>query len=139
MPTYQTGRNVLLAYKAETTFNTAATAGSGYRFRANASSGLRLTRALINPGEIRSDGMTSMARLGSKSVAGTLSADASVGTFDPLLEAALRGTWTAAVAGTQATGGLTSVTTTANTIVASAGSWITAGREDVPSCRSSRS
>lgn len=127
MTTYQTGRDVLLAYKAETIFNTAATAGSGYRFRANASSGLRLSRALIEPGEIRSDGMTSMARLGSKSVAGTLAADASVGTFDPLLEAALRGTWTAAVAITEATAGLTSITTGTNTIVAAAGSWITAG------------
>lgn len=127
MPTYQTGRNVLVAFKAESTFNTPPSAGSAFRFRPNASTGLKLARALINPNEIRADGQTSMARLGSKSVNGGYVGDISLGTFDPLLEAVLRGTWTAAVAGTQATGGLTSVTTTANSIVASAGSWLTAG------------
>jgi hypothetical protein len=127
MPTYQTGRNVLVAFKAESAFNTPPSAGSAFRFRPNASSGLKLSRALIAPNEIRADGQTSMARLGSKSVGGSYVGDLSLGTFDPLLEAVLRGTWVAAVAGTQATGGLTSVTTTANAVVASAGSWITAG------------
>lgn len=128
MPNYQTGRNILVAYKAETTFNTPPTAGSGYRFRPNASGGLRLARAMIQPNEIRSDGQTSMARLGSKSVSGSYVGDLSVGTFDPLLEAVLRGTWTAAVTLTQATG--TSVTATAGppgTLVRAAGSWITDG------------
>jgi hypothetical protein len=125
VPTYQTGRNILVAYKVETTFNTPPSAGSGFRFRPNASSGLKLARAMIQPGEIRSDGQTSMARLGSKSVSGGYVGDLSVGTFDTLLEAVLRGTWVAAVAITQAT--MTSITTGVNTIVAAAGSWITQG------------
>jgi hypothetical protein len=125
---YQTGRNVLVAYKAETTFNTPPSAGSGFRFRPNGSGGIGLGRALINPNEIRSDGMTAMPRYGSKSLSGGYSGDASVGTFDPLIEAVVRGTWTAAVTLTQATG--TSVTATAGppgTIVRAAGSWITDG------------
>lgn len=127
MPNYQTARNVLVAFGLESTFNTPPAAGVGKRFRPNGSSGLKLSRATIAPNEIRADGQTSMARLGSKSVGGGYVGDLSLGTFDDLLQAALRGTWTAAVAGTQATGGLTSVTTTANAIVASAGSFITAG------------
>jgi hypothetical protein len=127
MPTYQTGRNVLVAFGVESTFNTPPGAGVGKRFRPNASSGLKLSRANIAPNEIRADGQTSMARLGSKSVGGSYVGDLSLGTFDDLLQAALRGTWVAAVAVTQATAGLTSITTTANAIVASAGSWITAG------------
>lgn len=126
MPTYQTGRNILVAYKSEgATFNVAPAAAGATRFRPNPSPGLNLAKAEIPPGEIRSDGQTSMVRYGSKSVAGGYVADISVGTFDSLLEAALRGTWTAAVAITQAT--MTSITTGANTIVAAAGSWITQG------------
>lgn len=123
---FQTGRNVLVAYKAETTFNVPpGVVTGGYRFRPNPGGGLKLSRAIIQPNEVRADGQTSMGRLGSKSVSGGYSADASVGTFDPLLEAVLRGTWTAAVAITQAT--MTSITTGANTIVAAAGSWLTQG------------
>jgi hypothetical protein len=127
MPTYQTGRNILVAFGVESVFNTPPGAGVGKRFRPNASAGLKLSRANIAPNEIRADGQTSMSRLGSKSVTGGYVGDLSLGTFDDLLQAVLRGTWVAAVAGTQATAGLTSVTTTANSIVASAGSWITAG------------
>lgn len=123
----QTGRNLLIAYKVESVFATPPAAGGATRFRPN-SGGIKLARANIAPGEIRSDGMTSMARLGSKSTSGGYVGDASVGTFDGLLEAALRGTYTAAVVITQATG--TSVTATAGppgTIVRAAGSWITDG------------
>ncbi len=122
---YQTGKNVLVAYKPEVSFNTPVSGGSGYQFRPNASSGLTLAQAVINPNEIRPDGKMSMGRYGSKSVTGSYSADLSVTTFDPLIEAVMRGTWVAAVAITQAT--MTSITTGTNTIVAAAGSWITQG------------
>lgn len=126
---FQTGRNILVAYKAETTFNTPPGVVTGAnRFRPNSSSGLKLAMAEIAPGEIRSDGQTSMPRLGSRSVSGSYVGDLSVGTFDPLIEAALRGTWVAAVVLTQATG--TSLTATAGppgTLVRAAGSWITDG------------
>lgn len=124
---YQTGRNILVVAKVESTFNTPPSAASADKFRPNGSGGLKLARAEIAPNEIRSDGMTSMPRLGSKSVAGSYSGDLSLGTFDKLIEAGMRGTIQAAVTVTQATAGLTSITTTANAIVASAGSWITAG------------
>jgi hypothetical protein len=125
---YQTGRNIIVAYKVETTFGTPPSASAADKFRPNGSGGLKLSRAEIAPNEIRSDGMTSMPRLGSKSVAGPYAGDLSVGTFDKLIEAGMRGTIQAAVVLNQATG--TSVTATAGppgTIVRAAGSWITDG------------
>lgn len=123
----QTGKNVVVAYKVETTVGVAATGAGGTEFRKNAGSGMQLTRTTINPNEVRSDGKTSMGRLGSKSVAGTLGADLSLGTFDGLIEAGVRGTWATALTVTQATSTLTSITSNATSLIASAGSWISAG------------
>lgn len=121
----QTGKNVSVAYKEETTFNVAAAGGGGAkRFRLN-SGGLTLGRATIAPNEIRSDMKTAMGRLGSRSVSGSYAGDLSVGTFDDLIAAVLRGSWVADVAITQGTA--TSITTGANTIVRVAGSWLTDG------------
>jgi len=122
---HQTGYNTTVVYEAESAFDTPASGAGGFVFRANASPGMKLDRALIESGEIRSDGKPQATRLGSKSLAATYEADLSVGTFDPLLEAITRGTWQAAVAITQTA--MTSVTTGTNTIVAAAGSWITQG------------
>jgi len=126
MATHQTGKAVTITYSAETTIGVAATA-TGYTFRKNAGNGLQLARVPINPNEVRSDGKTSMGRLGSKSVAGSLAADMSVGTFDALMEAGVRGTWSTATAITEATASLTSVTSDATSFIAASGSWLTAG------------
>lgn len=122
----QSGRNILVGYKFETTFGTAPGPTSGKVFRPN-SGGLKLTKEPIRSNENRRDGMTSRGRHGARSVAGEYAADLSLGSYDDWIEAALRGTFDAALTITQATAGLTSITTTANTIVASAGSWLTAG------------
>ncbi|HXH43302.1 MAG TPA: phage tail tube protein, partial [Bradyrhizobium sp.] len=119
MPTYQSGKNVTVAYKAETTFGIAAAGGAGAkRFRLNGG-GLSLARATIAPNEIRSDLKTSMGRYGSRSVSGSFAGDLSVGTFDDLIEAALRGTWVATAVITAAT--FTTLTPGANTFTAAAG------------------
>src|SRR5690606_23427256 len=70
-----------------------------------------------------------MARHGQRQVAGDYPADLTLETFDPLFEAIVRGTFDEKLEITQATGSppLTSVTTTANTIVAASGSFIAAG------------
>jgi len=126
MATHQTGKNVTVTYALEATLGVAATA-SGFTFRKNAGSGLQLARVAINPNEVRSDGKTSMGRLGSKTVSGSLAADMSVATFDPLLEAGVRGTWATALAITEASSTLTSVTNDATSFIAAAGSWLSAG------------
>lgn len=121
----QSSRNIRVAYKPESTFNTPPGATGATQFRANPGSGLSLSRQNIASNEIRSDLKTTMSRLGSKEVKGSYSGDLSVGTFDPLLEAALRGTWSSVL--TLAAANFTSITTTASTIVAAGGSWLTMG------------
>lgn len=63
-------------------------------FRATGSS-LDINIATLESDEIRDDAETSDFRLGSRSVGGTISAEMSFGTFDELIAAVLRGSWTA--------------------------------------------
>lgn len=129
MPTdYQTNAAVLAAIQRETVRGTAATdsSGSASQLRLTDSPGLKLTRQPIQSQEKRVDQVVPMGRLGSRSVAGSFNGEMTVGgAMDILLEAIMRGVWTAAVAITQAT--MTSITTTTNTIVAAGGSWLTQG------------
>lgn len=98
---YQSGHNLLVAGKVETTFGVKPTTVTGAtRIRLNAGSGLRLGQALINPGEIRSDGNSSASRNGSRSVTGSYLMDISDNTQDDLWAAGLRGTWTSNVLST---------------------------------------
>jgi hypothetical protein len=123
----QTGKNIVVAYKVQPTAGTAPGTGSAKQLRIDASPGLSLKRTLINNAEVRSDGLSSMPRLGSRMADGSYNVPLTVDGLVDLLEAITRSTWVAATAITQATAGLTSITTTTTTIVASAGSWITAG------------
>lgn len=123
---YQTGRNVAVSYKPETTYGIKPGATGAIAFRPN-SGALTLAKEPINSNEIRADGMSTRGRHGSRSVTGGYTGDMSVGTFDTLIEAAFRGTFGTALALTQATMSTATITVQANTITASTGSWITAG------------
>lgn len=63
------------------------------KMRLNALTAPELAQALINPGEIRSDGKTALPRLGSRQGTATLPADLRFTEHDNYLQAALRGTW----------------------------------------------
>ena len=65
-------------------------------FRAT-KSGLDINIAALQSAEIRNDAEVADFRLGTRSVAGTASAELSYGTFDDLIAAALRGAWAATV------------------------------------------
>ena len=124
----QTAGNASVRIKRETVTGEAATAAGADEMRLLDSPGMELTRAQITSGERRGDMIRALGRLGGKQVNGSYNLEATVGgVIDMLLESIQRGTWAAAVAITEATAGLTSITTTTNTIVASAGSWLTAG------------
>ena len=123
----QPGKLVRVAYKEMVDLQTAPGATGAMVLVPNPGPGLKLSKTPILPNAIRADGLGLMARHGSISVAGSYPADLSVGGMDDLLEAGMRGDWAAALTITEATAGLTSITTTATTIVAAAGSWITAG------------
>jgi len=123
----QSGTNFQIAYKAETTFGVRPADGGAKVFPHNDGAKQTMSKATIRSNAKRRDGQTRIGRHGSRSVGGSYAMDAALGAVDDLIEAVLRGTWAPALVITEATAGLTSITTTANTIVAAAGSWITAG------------
>ena len=122
---FQTGNNVSVRYKVQSGLGSPASGSGGKELPFIASGGLVPAKAAIESPEVRADGMTSIGRHGSRSVGGDYAAVLRVGALDELIEAAARGTWAAAATITQST--MTSITTTATTIVAAAGSWITEG------------
>lgn len=123
----QTGRNITVAYKAQPVLGTPATGAGATVFRYSGGAGLSLSKNKIRSSESRNDGMSTLGRHGHRSVAGGYNNAVSLGTFDPLFAGIMRGAWSAPLVVTQATAGLTSITTVADGIVASAGSFITAG------------
>ena len=119
----QTGANVLVALKRETTTGVAATAASATEVRYIDSPGLKLNRANILSAEKRADANRPMGRLGGKSVDGSFNMELTVGgAIDILVEAIMRSAWSTATVI-----GFASVTTVAigtNTVTAAAGDWV---------------
>lgn len=90
--------------------------------------GLKLNKAKIPNEIVRRDRMSRRDGHGSRSSGAVYGSKLSVGTFNDWIEATFRGTVVAQATITEATASLTSITTpTTSTIVAGAGSWITAG------------
>lgn len=125
---YQQQWNGYSAQKVQSGIGVQATGAGAKIIRQTGGQGGRMSMASIGSQEVRRDGLSTRGRHGLQRTGGSYSGELSVGGFDDILEAVMRGTWSAAdTAITQATAGLTSITTTASTIVAAAGSWITAG------------
>jgi hypothetical protein len=125
---YQTGRNVVVAYKANASaYGTPATSGGGATGFRPISGGINLTKTAIPSQENRRDGMMTRGRHGQRAVSGGYQAELSVGTFDALFEAALRGTWSAAATITQADVSSATLSVQTDGFTISTGSWITAG------------
>lgn len=122
---YQSGKNVVAAFKEQVALGTRATGAGAIGIRSRSSGGLNLTAAQIRSGEVRRDGLTTLGRLGSQSAAAEYESELSVGTLDAIFEAILRSSFTPSFTITEATA--TSITTTTNTIVRAGGSWITDG------------
>lgn len=124
---YQTQSNIICAYKVQSGLGSQATGAGGTVLRMAGGAGAQLTKAATESNEVRRDGMRTRGRHGTQKTTGEWAAEHSLGASEPLIEAIMRDTWAAALVITEATAGLTSITTGANTIVAAAGSWITAG------------
>ena len=129
----QSGKNFVIAYKVETTFNTPPSVVTGaQQLRLIASPGMSLKIASITSKEMRSDGLSPIARHGSRDAGGSYACEMLVGAHDVLYEAVMRATWaTATTINAQSVGTLTSIAATApNAIVAgstAAGGFIAAG------------
>lgn len=117
-----TGIQTKLIYAKESNWGVKPLATSGKYLR-RVSAELNLARASYESKEIRTDQQTSDMRLGVRSTSGKLEGELSTGTYQDFFAAMLRGPW--AVGAT--TTALTTISFTTNTIVRTAGSWITDG------------
>ena len=90
---FQTGKNVLVAFKAESTFNTVPATVTGATQMRIMGGGLGLQKATIQSQEIRSDAQTALGRHGSRSVTGSYQCEMSTGSHDDLYQAVARATW----------------------------------------------
>lgn len=122
----QTGKNILVAFKKESSPGVAAGASGGTILRLNPSPGLDQARTLINPNEFRKDGQRPMGRHGGRSVTGSYEVDMVVGAHEDLYGAINRANVTALLAITSATYTTITITGGAN-IVWAGGSPIAAG------------
>jgi hypothetical protein len=122
---FQSGQAVSITKKRQSGLGVPASGSGGQVLPLVPSSGLRLVKTPIESPEVRADGMTTIPRHGSRSMTGEVAGVARVGALDEWMEDLFRSTWVASFTITQAT--MTSITTTTNTIVAAAGSWITQG------------
>jgi hypothetical protein len=124
---YQSQSNGYVAFKAQSAKGSIASGGSGFVLRTAGGPGGKLTKATYGSNEIRRDGMRSRGRHGQRMTSGSYTVEVSLGNMDALYEAVFQGTRATALTITEATASLASITTSANAIIASAGSWITAG------------
>lgn len=124
---WQTQSNAYVAYKAQSALGTQAAGAGASILRTAGGQGGRLTKAAVENNEVRRDGMMTRGRHGTQKTAGSYTSQLSIGLMDDVIEAVMRGTWENVLTITEATGGLTSITTGTNTIVNGGGSWITAG------------
>lgn len=132
MPTGNVGKNVSIRYKVESSFGTPVTGASGEELRFHEGSPvLTLDRQQIIDPESRDDGMTSMFRLGSKRVTGSYRGTLSVGSWNTLIAALFRTTFTAATTAITCDGGGTYTSlavTNQNTLtLVGTGSFLTQG------------
>ena len=122
---YQTQWNAYIARKVQSALGSQASGTGASILRTAGGTGGRLSKAAVESMEISHDGMSTRGRHGTQKTGATYSAEMSIGSFDDILEAVVRGTYEASLAITEAA--MTSITTTTSTIVAAGGSWITEG------------
>lgn len=123
---YQSNSAGLIAYKAQSGLGVQATGSGATVLRTSGGAGIKLTKAATESNEVRSDGMRSRGRHGIQKTQSDYTAELSLGSHDPIIEAIMRNTWSSTSLSASSSD-FTTVTTGANTIVAASGSWITKG------------
>lgn len=123
---YQTNSNGLIAYKKQSGLGTPASGSSANQLRIAGGNGLKLSKAAVQSNEVRNDGMSVRGRHGTQAVAATYTAEGSLGSHDPIIEAIMGATWDATGL-TASNADFTSVTTAADGLVFASGNPITKG------------
>lgn len=127
MPTYQSNSNGRVVYCLQSNLGSKASAGGSSKIlRTAGGNGIRLSKAATQSNEVRNDGMSQRGRHGTQKTASDYSAELSLGSHDPIIEALMRGTWDSSALTLDASD-FTSITTTASTIVLASGNPITLG------------
>ncbi|MES2030842.1 MAG: phage tail tube protein [Pseudomonadota bacterium] len=124
--TYQSNFAGYFSYKEQSAIGVMASGSAGIIYRQTGGTPGKLSKAAIQSKEIRPDAQPVRGRHGQQtSTGGPYSGELSSGTFDPIFQALLRGTWDAELTKTQSD--FTSLTTGAHTIVLATGNPITMG------------
>ncbi|TPL40695.1 phage tail tube protein [Mesorhizobium sp. B2-4-6] len=123
---YSENFNGYTAYKVQSGLGVQASGADAKVLRQTGGNGTRMTKANTESKEVRRDGLSTRGRHGIQNVSGAFTHELSVGGYDDILEAVIRGTWSAADLQIDESD-FTSITTGANTIVLAAGSPITLG------------
>jgi hypothetical protein len=126
MTTYQSNFAGYFSYKQQTAIGQQATGSGGIIYRQTGGTPAKLAKAAIQSKEIRPDAQPVKGRHGQQSsTGGPYSGELSLGTFDLIFQALLRGTWDSEFQTTAAD--FTSVTYGAHTIVWASGNPIAKG------------
>lgn len=123
---YQEQWNGYAAFKVQSALGSQASGADAKVLRQTGGTGIRMTKAAIESKEVRRDGMSTRGRHGLQKTAGGYTSELSLGGFDDILQAVMRGTWSSADLQLDEAD-FTSITTGANTIVLASGSPIALG------------
>lgn len=126
MTVFQSNSNARVAYKAQSALGSQAGATGAQVLRVAGGSGIKLSKAATESNEIRADGMRPRGRHGTQKTIAAYSAELSLGSHDPILEAIMRGTWDSSALTVDQTD-MTSLVTGAHTLTRVLGSWIDDG------------
>lgn len=123
---YSENWNGYVAIKAQAAKGAPESGAGGMILWTSGGQGGQLTKQAVQSAIVRHDAQQLRGRHGSRRTAGTYNSELAIGRADPIWEALMRSSWSAAdLTVDQST--MTSVTTTASTIVAAAGNWIMQG------------
>lgn len=126
MPAYQTNFNAYVAFKAQSALGSQASGSGGIILRQTGGTPGKLSKTAIESKEVRRDAQKTRGRHGMQATAaGPYSCEVSMGAFDPLYQALLRGTWDTEISTSAAD--FTSTTFGAHTIAWASGNPITKG------------
>lgn len=93
MTVYQSQQNAYMAYKVQAALGTQSSGSGGTLFRQTGGVGGQLARAATASNEVRRDGMSTRGRLGTQKTTGAWTGEASLGSFESILEAITMDTW----------------------------------------------
>lgn len=122
---YQSNFNLLVAVKAQSALGTPASGSAATVLRVAGATRGKLTKTAIESKEVRPDAQRTRGRHGFQQTAGTYEVEVSIGAFDPILAAVLRGTFDSEITKTGAD--FTNIAIASNVLSFASGNPITMG------------